>query len=143
MPRVEASVDVAGGDVDRLWAAVRDSERYPSLAGHVLGVVRRGGQTEWCALLNGSRVSWVQRETTQPPRSLRFEQVHGDFAELRGRWTVDPYDHGVRLRLEVEFQLGVDGLAALLDPIWAQSLQAHAATLVHAVAGAALPGEAT
>jgi ribosome-associated toxin RatA of RatAB toxin-antitoxin module len=137
MPAVAATVDIPGAHIDRVWDVVNDCERFPLLADHILEVNRRGGdEVEWLALLNGSRVGWVQRDSAQPPQSLAFEQLDGDLDQLRGRWTLLLQPSGVRLRLEIEFHLGVDGLAALLDPMWAQSLQSHADALAHAVARA-------
>jgi ribosome-associated toxin RatA of RatAB toxin-antitoxin module len=135
---VNASADVVGARVEQVWDVVADVERYPSLADHVLEVSPDGPHHRWSVLLNGSRVAWVQRERPVPPRRLDFEQVSGDFEELRGRWTVQPRDGATGLQLQLQVHLGVDGLAALLDPIWAQSFQAHADAVVHAVATAAV-----
>lgn len=137
MRTVRASAQIAGADLDQVWAVVSHSERYPLLVEHILEVNRRDdGAAQWCALLNGSRVSWVQRERGQPPRSLVFEQVRGDLDRLRGRWTLRPRPAGVWLGLDVEFSLGLDGLAPLFDPIWEQSFQAHADAVVGALARA-------
>jgi ribosome-associated toxin RatA of RatAB toxin-antitoxin module len=137
MPAVAATVDIPAAPIDRVWDVVYDCERYPALAEHVLEVSRRDdGHVEWLALLNGSRVGWVQQDSAQPPQVLAFEQVDGDLDQLRGRWTLLPQPSGVRLRLDIEFHLGVDGLAALLDPMWAQSFHAHAEALTRAVARA-------
>jgi len=104
------------------------------LAEHVLAVAATpDGDQRWSVLLNGSKVDWVQRNRRTGERELAFEQVSGDLAELCGRWTLEPG----QLCVTIEFHLGVDGLAPLLDPIWTQSFQAHADALVRAVAGAA------
>jgi Polyketide cyclase / dehydrase and lipid transport len=142
MPAVKASAGVTGVPVDRVWVVVSDAGRFPLIAEHVLDVRREpGGEVGWLVLLNGSRVGWVQREAAEPPTIRSFEQVRGDLDRLRGRWTLRPVPDGVRLDLEVDFHLGVDGLAALLDPIWSQAFQAHADALVGAVARAARSDE--
>lgn len=142
MRAVAASAEIAGADLDQVWGIVSDSARFPRLVDHVLAVTRRGdGAVEWLTLLNGSRVSWVQREFAQQPRLLVFEQLYGDLDQLRGRWTLHPQPTGVQLRLKIEFHLGVDGLADLLDPIWEQSFQAHADALTRAVARAGSPAQ--
>lgn len=134
MPAVTSSIEIPGADVDLVWDVVSDSARFPDLAEHVKGVTwRNSGEAEWLVGLNGSTVSWIQRESARPPRWLDFEQVDGDLDRLRGRWSLHGQTFGVRLSLKIEFELGVDGLAPLLDPIWEQSFQAHANALVRAV----------
>lgn len=143
MQVVTASAETPGADAGRLWALVSDAERMPGHCDQVVRVRRdpeRTGaarHTSWTVLLNGSEVSWVQRETPHPPYQLAFTQVTGDLAELHGRWRVQPAPGRVRLELELAFQLGIDGLAPLFDPIWAQAFQAYADRLVPALARAA------
>jgi hypothetical protein len=43
---------------------------------------------------------------------------------------------GCRVSLTIAFALGVDGLAPLLEPIWGQSLQAHANALLKSLTAA-------
>ncbi|MGH3681065.1 MAG: type II toxin-antitoxin system RatA family toxin [Natronosporangium sp.] len=147
MPVVTASVEVPGAAAERVWAVVSDGERMPARSDQVVQVRRhpdRAGQpprASWTVLLNGSRVSWVQQETAQPPYQLAFTQLTGDLAELSGRWRIHLTPAGVRLELRLAFQLGIDGLARLFDPIWTQALQAYADQLVPALARAATSTE--
>jgi ribosome-associated toxin RatA of RatAB toxin-antitoxin module len=141
MPTVTAQTEIAAARIERVWDIVSDVERYPSLAAHVLEVSPDGAHHRWAVLLNGSRVGWVQRDCPSPPRQLRFEQVTGDLDQLRGRWALEQRGTSVRLCLRICAHLGVDGLAPLLDPIWAQSFQAHADALVRAIAAASSPAE--
>jgi Polyketide cyclase / dehydrase and lipid transport len=124
----------------RVWEVLA-GDLLPAVADHVLDVTATPAGQRWSVLLNGSRVDWIQRTVRADQHGLTFEQVSGDLAELRGNWALRPN----LLGLTIEFDLGVDGLAPLLDPIWTQSFQAHADALVRAVAGAArsLAGEGT
>lgn len=136
MPTVNALAELDGARIERVWEVVSDVERYPDLVDHVLEVSPCEGGHRWVVLLNGSRVQWVQRDRPTEPSSLEFEQVTGDLDTLRGRWTLDRSASGVTVRLRIDFHLGVDGLAHLLDPIWTQSFRAHADALTRAVTAA-------
>jgi polyketide cyclase/dehydrase/lipid transport protein len=136
MPTVNATAELTGARIEGVWDVVSDAGHFPDLADHVLEVSPGDGGHRWVVLLNGSRVQWVQRDRPRGPRLLEFEQVEGDLDALGGRWTLDPSATGVTLGLRIEFHLGVDGLAHLLDPIWTQSFQAHADALTRAVAAA-------
>ncbi|MCT9008514.1 SRPBCC family protein [Streptomyces sp. NPDC054766] len=139
MPVIQADMDLAGVHPDEAWSVLKGGKAVASRAGHVRAVeplpsasdaTRR---TAWRVLLNGSEVSWVQREFAEPGPRLRFEQVTGDLEELSGSWSVTEVPGGSRVSLTVSFHLGVDGLAPLLDPIWSQSFQAHADALLRAL----------
>ncbi|MGW4894276.1 SRPBCC family protein [Kitasatospora sp. NPDC004240] len=140
LPEIHAVAQIDGRSADELWAVVKDCLAFAPRAEHVLGVRvlptgdKRRRSTEWTVLLNGSEVTWVQEETARPGPLLGFEQTAGDLERLTGEWTVETTPTGAKVGLGIAFDLGVDGLAPLLDPIWAQSLQAHADALLRAVA---------
>ncbi|HEV2377835.1 MAG TPA: SRPBCC family protein, partial [Streptosporangiaceae bacterium] len=139
MPTIHMQMDLAGADPGQVWPVACDSERLGSLAEHVLGVQylepgNEGRQSSWRVLLDGGQVGWVQQESTGPGLRMRFEQVSGDFDTLTGTWDITAVPQGARVSLTIEFELGIDGLAPLLEPIWAQALQVHAAALLSAIA---------
>ncbi|WP_432089517.1 MULTISPECIES: type II toxin-antitoxin system RatA family toxin [unclassified Streptomyces] len=143
MPEIQAETLIEGRTPDEVWALVEHSERIASRAGHVVAVSPRPEQdetfrlNEWKVLLNGSEVTWVQREAAGPGLRLRFEQTEGDLEELSGEWTVTAAPTGTRVRLVLGFELGIDGLAPLLEPIWSQSFQAHADALLRSLSARA------
>jgi hypothetical protein len=139
MPEVTASIDIADVTPDRVWRLVEDGPGMVERADRVIRVSTVDDvETAWTVLLNGAEVDWVQRDSLDPPHRLDFVQVRGDLADLRGRWTIQPTDGGgVQLDLWLAFDLGIDGLAPLFDPIWAQAIQAYAEHLVRSIKEAA------
>ncbi|MFF8292635.1 type II toxin-antitoxin system RatA family toxin [Streptomyces sp. NPDC016309] len=139
MPKIQADALVEGRTPDEVWAVVKDSPLVASRARHVVSVRPRSEQdktfriNEWTLLLNGSEVTWTQREAAGPGLRLRFEQLDGDLERLSGQWSVTEAGTGTRVSLAIDFELGVDGLAPLLEPIWSQSFQAHADELLRAL----------
>ncbi|MDM4721528.1 SRPBCC family protein [Micromonospora sp. WMMA1363] len=132
MPTITAETHVAR-PAAQVWAAVRSAATLASQAPHVVDVRADGASTHWTVLLNGSEVAWEQRDDVGPGTVLRFTQITGDLEEMSGSWEVAEAAGGARVRLTIVFELGVDGLAPLLEPIWAQSLQAHAEALLRVV----------
>jgi hypothetical protein len=124
---VRSRATVPGITAERVRAVLADGTALAEACDQVVEVSGTPQEDQrWRVLLNGSEVTWVQRAGT----ALDFTQVEGDLAELRGAWAVEPD----RLGLMIEFHLGIDGLAPLLDPIWTQSFQAFADALVVSVA---------
>lgn len=133
---VSAQQVVPGLDPSRVWSTLSTGQDLPAYASHLISVVTIGEDIQrWSAQLNGSAVGWTQRHTFTGLNEMRFEQLAGDFAEFGGRWTVV----ADTLSLQVQFDLGVDGLAPLLNPIWIQAVEVHCTELVGAVARAAGP----
>lgn len=132
MPTITAQTHVAR-PAAQAWAAVRSAATLARRAPHVVDVQVNGATTRWTVLLNGSEVSWEQRDTVGPDTVLRFAQTTGDLEAMSGTWEVAATADGARVRLTIDFELGVDGLAPLLEPMWAQSLQAHANALLRVV----------
>ncbi|MGW1812903.1 type II toxin-antitoxin system RatA family toxin [Streptomyces sp. NPDC002125] len=149
MPEIQAETLIEGRTPDEVWAWVKDSSRIASHARHVVAVspVPEPGRDfrvhEWTVLLNGSEVTWRQREAAGPGLRLCFEQTAGDLERLSGAWSLDAAGSGTRVSLSVDFELGVDGLAPLLDPIWSQSFRAHADELLRTLTACAAEKRAT
>ncbi len=143
MPEIQADTLIEGRTPDELWAIVKDSSLVASRARHVVAVQPRSDQDktfrihEWTVLLNGSEVTWRQREAAGPGLRLRFEQTVGDLEKLSGEWSLTAAGTGTRISLALDYELGVDGLAPLLEPIWSQSFQAHADELLRALTACA------
>ncbi len=117
----------------RVWADVRDLSALARRAPHVVAVTPTGATTRWTVLLNGSEMTWEQSEVEGPGHVLRFEQVTGELESMSGTWEVSETEGGVQVGLSIDFELGVDGLAPLLEPMWIQSLHAHAEALLRGV----------
>ncbi|MGL4175033.1 MAG: type II toxin-antitoxin system RatA family toxin [Dermatophilaceae bacterium] len=132
MPTVAAQTDVARS-AEQVWASVRSAPALAVQAPHVVHVTAHGDTSHWTVLLNGSEVTWTQRDHAGTDTVLRFEQTGGDFEAMSGQWEVADIVDGCRIRLTIDFDLGVDGLAPLLEPMWAQSLRAHAEALLRVV----------
>jgi hypothetical protein len=140
MPGIQADTLIEGRTPDEVWAILKESSRVASHARHVVAVRSQSDQdktfriNEWTVLLNGSEVTWRQREAAGPGLRLRFEQTAGDLEKLSGEWSLTAAGTGTRASLALDYELGVDGLAPLLEPIWSQSFQAHADELLRALA---------
>ncbi|MFE7897973.1 type II toxin-antitoxin system RatA family toxin [Streptomyces sp. NPDC057424] len=149
MPEIQAETLIEERTPEELWAIVKDSSLVASRARHVVAVSPQSDQdktfriNEWTVLLNGSEVTWRQREAAGPGLRLRFEQTIGDLEKLSGEWSLTADGTSTRISLALDYELGVDGLAPLLEPIWSQSFQAHADELLRALTACAASRRAT
>lgn len=138
MPIVTNQVAIHGVDFDEIWGVLCDFEKYPELMEDVLSVkyVLRDGETsvsDWRILLNGSEMSWQERDVYKGNRVIEFEQVEGDLEVWRGSWAIVEQPENALVRLEVEFDIGIPSLGATLDPIGIRAIKSNSMQMLNAI----------
>jgi ribosome-associated toxin RatA of RatAB toxin-antitoxin module len=135
MPRVHTAHDIRDAAIEDVWHVVSAFERYPAVMPNVLHVdilERSGDQavSAWRVLLDGTEMTWEERDVFTAPHRITFEQVDGDLAVFRGDWRLTDLGDRVRVELTVEFDLGIPSLSAVLDPLGAQALEANSRSML-------------
>jgi ribosome-associated toxin RatA of RatAB toxin-antitoxin module len=138
MPVVRTSVDIPGVGIDHVWNVVCDFESHPEYMPDVLDIryLERDGDTalsSWRVLLNGSELTWDERDFFHPPHRIDFDQTEGDLEVFRGSWTLSETATGVNVLLEIEFDLGIPSLAAVLDPVGIQAIHSNSRSMLSAI----------
>jgi ribosome-associated toxin RatA of RatAB toxin-antitoxin module len=138
MPTVTCSIEIAGASMAKVWDALCDFESYPHTMQDVIEVqILKSTATEshssWRVLLNGSELTWTERDVYDAPYGIVFEQLEGDLETYRGAWVLLPLDDRVKVTLEIEFELGIPSLAALLDPIGIEAIRTNSAAMLAAI----------
>ena len=138
MPVVHSSLVIPHVPLHQVWDAVADFEAYPETMPDVLEVafLDRAGDTastSWRVLLNGSELTWTERDEFEPYERIVFDQIEGDLEVFRGEWRLRETQEGVEVALDVEFDLGIPSLAPVLDPIGTQAIQANARSMLSAI----------
>jgi len=138
VPVVETGVEIPGVSVLGVWEVVSAFERYPATMADVIGVdwlerAEDRGVTAWRVLLNGSELSWTEADVFHPHTRIEFEQTEGDLEVWRGAWELEPASDGVRVRLVVEFDLGVPSLSAIMDPLGIRAIRSNSHAMLAAI----------
>jgi ribosome-associated toxin RatA of RatAB toxin-antitoxin module len=140
MPTVTLDVQIQA-DVDRVWAAVVDIERYPEVMDCVrwVKVVEFDQPTSrhsgWSIILKGSILQWEERETIDHDRKvMSFVQLSGDMETFVGSWTVTELEPGLTgVVLVMEFEIGIPLLADMLNPVAVRSLRGNCQDMLNGV----------
>lgn len=61
---------------------------------------------------------------------LGFVQTAGDIDDFRGEWSVHDHPHGAVVRFACAFDMGIPGLADILEPIAEQALRDNAKSII-------------
>jgi len=138
VPLVRTTVDVPQASLSQVWQVVCEFERYPAVMRDVLEVrFHEQSGTEavssWRVLLNGSELTWTERDVFVAPHRIDFDQTEGDLEVFRGAWLLEEIDDGVRVTLDVEFDLGIPSLAAVLDPVGIQAIRSNSESMLRAI----------
>ena len=138
MPNVRSVVAIPDVPLEQVWAVVRDFERYPESMQDVLEVRilecdEREAICFWRVLLNGSELTWTERDTFEPMGRIHFDQIVGDLEVFRGDWILETVDDVVTVTLDVQFDIGVPSLAEILDPIGIQAIKSNSRNMLRAI----------
>ncbi|WAC71668.1 aromatase/cyclase [Roseateles sp. SL47] len=139
MPDVHSLLTIGHVDRDRVWSALCDFERYPEFMADVLEVtVERHSAREivshWRVLLNGSELSWTERDVLTDDHRIVFEQTDGDLEVWAGQWRLlEDADGALRVELEVTFDLGIPSLAEVLHPIGERAIRANSRQMLEGI----------
>lgn len=147
MPDVNSSLDLGPMDRDVVWATLCDFERYPDFMKDVLEVtVERVSAAEiishWRVLLNGSELSWTERDRLTADHRIVFEQIDGDLEVWRGEWRLvsKAGDGALSVELSVTFDLGIPSLADVLHPIGERAIRANSRQMLEGIRASAAVG---
>ncbi|WP_405884030.1 SRPBCC family protein [Streptomyces sp. NBC_01136] len=138
MPVVRTEVDIDDVSLEHVWNVMCDFEAHAGYMDDVLGIrfIEREADTalsSWRVLLNGSELTWDERDVFTPMRRIDFDQTEGDLEVFRGYWALEPTASGVRVVLEIEFDIGIPSLAAVLDPIGIQAIESNSRSMLAAI----------
>lgn len=139
MPDVNSSLAMGAMDRDVLWRTLCDFERYPDFMQDVLEVrVDRRTATEivshWRVLLNGSELSWTERDLLTDDHRIVFEQTDGDLEVWQGQWRIVAAEGGgLKVELDVTFDLGIPSLAEVLHPIGERAIRANSRQMLEGI----------
>ncbi|RQP21745.1 aromatase/cyclase [Piscinibacter terrae] len=140
MPDVNSLLSMGRVDRHLVWEALCDFERYPQFMQDVLEVVveRRCAQeiiSHWRVLLNGSELSWTERDVLTDDHRIVFEQTDGDLEIWTGQWQLldDGPDGSLRVELNVTFDLGIPSLADVLHPIGERAIRANSKQMLEGI----------
>ncbi|MFF3315531.1 type II toxin-antitoxin system RatA family toxin [Streptomyces sp. NPDC003035] len=119
-----------------------DAAALPDHAEDILSVADTGdGRQEWVLAFRGGTARWVQRVERgrdQETYRIDFEQVDGDFQQLKGAWTsTDIPGGGCEVAFEVRYRTSVPHLAGAIDSAVGHVLLRSAHQVITAVGGPA------
>lgn len=136
MPIVEQSITINEIDLNKLWENICSFEKYPKFMKDVIEVQCYGENlSSWKVLLNGSELTWAEKDYFYPYEKITFEQVEGDLDVYRGEWVIK-YDKEKRdaiVTLVIEFDLGIPSLEEMLNPIGIKAIKTNSRQMLDAI----------
>lgn len=146
MPVVEVSAFIKGVDKRRVYAIIKDMERYPTFMPDLTSVtiVERAADTtvtRWVGNVDGLTLRWTERDHFDDANQrITYRQLDGDLKVFAGQWRVLDTEDGAQVRLTVEFEFGVTMLAPMIDPLLKRKIQANCQKMLQALEREAVGG---
>jgi ribosome-associated toxin RatA of RatAB toxin-antitoxin module len=143
-----ATIDFLLPDADAgaAYARLCDFERYADHTDAVRGVRitdavgRPDGprviESEWEVNFRNGVLCWSERDQLDPARrTIRFDQLDGDFERFDGDWAVRQAGPDVTVRFTATFDLGMPSLAEIIEPVADRTLRENICRIVRGVLG--------
>jgi ribosome-associated toxin RatA of RatAB toxin-antitoxin module len=132
---VEVIGHVPGQDCAEVFARLSDFGAYPQFSPAVRSVhsTQQDGRnfSAWEVNFRDGILCWSEEDIVDPANhTLRFVQTEGDIDHFTGEWSVHPYQDGARVRFFCHFDMGIPGLADILEPIAEQALRDNARSII-------------
>jgi ribosome-associated toxin RatA of RatAB toxin-antitoxin module len=143
MRTVELLIDVPGRDVDEVYSALADFERYPELAAavHSVTVTRITDavtRSTWEVAFRAGVLRWTEEDRFDPAaRTIDFHQTEGDIALFEGTWRCVAGGEGTRILFRARLDMGIPSLADALEPIAVRTLVDNTVGIVDGLMGGA------
>lgn len=138
MPKVETSLTISDIKLEILWENICSFEKYPKFMKDVIDVKCFGEDenlSSWKVLLNGSELTWIEKDYFYPYKKIVFEQTEGDLEVYKGEWAIQ-YDEltcEATVTLVIEFDLGIPSLEDMLNPIGIKAIKSNSNQMLNAI----------
>lgn len=143
MGRVEIETRVPTRSAAEMYAVLCDFERYREHTDAVRNVIITGSEngassSEWEVAFRGGILKWSEQDRfDEEARAIEFEQIGGDDLErFVGVWRVEEDGEGCVVRFSAEFDMGLDTLDSLIDPIAERTLRENVQAIIAGLTGA-------
>jgi ribosome-associated toxin RatA of RatAB toxin-antitoxin module len=132
---VEVIGHVPGLSCADVYARLSDFAAYPQFSTAVRAVqtTEQDGRaySTWEVNFRDGILCWTEEDTFDHARHiLRFVQTTGDIDHFAGEWSVHAQPDGARVRFHCQFDMGIPGLADILEPIAEQALRDNARSII-------------
>lgn len=136
---IEALVPVISADV--AFARIADFASYSSYTDAVREITVTPVADDildstWSVNFRSGTLSWSERDHIDfAARTIRFDQIGGDFDTLRGGWSVNDGSDAVRIGFWIEFDMGMPSIAPIIDPIAERTLAENMTAILRGLFG--------
>jgi ribosome-associated toxin RatA of RatAB toxin-antitoxin module len=137
MGQVEIEARVPRRSAAEMYPVLCDFERYREHTDAVKDVTVTGSQngashSDWEVVFRGGILKWSETDRfDEEARTIHFEQTGGDDLErFVGDWSVDDAEGGCVVHFRAEFDMGLDTLDSLVEPIAERTLRENIAAIL-------------
>ncbi|MER7985253.1 SRPBCC family protein [Streptomyces noursei] len=138
---VRVALHIPGAQPRKVFDSLSDFASFPRHSDVVHSVSLEDGPdrdriSTWEVDFAGGILKWRERDRLDELRlRIDFELIDGDLLALAGDWSIAPHPAGSVLRFGARFDLGVPGMADLLEPVAGRAMTDTVSKMMHGVFG--------
>jgi ribosome-associated toxin RatA of RatAB toxin-antitoxin module len=144
LPNVSVELDIQV-PVDEVWERISDFSSYPRFMTNVDEAVELPDHlgnkvTSWQARVKGSVLRWTDESIFDKDNwRIEFFQLEGDLERFDGFWQLESISERMtKVRLSVDFEIGIPQLSALLNPASASAIAENSESMLRDLESRAL-----
>jgi ribosome-associated toxin RatA of RatAB toxin-antitoxin module len=141
MRQVHVAVRIPGAQPGKVFDSLSDFASFPRYSDVVHSVILEDSAdsdriSSWEVDFAGGILKWRERDRLDERRlRIDFELIDGDLLDLAGHWSVAPLARDSEVRFDARFDLGVPGMADLLEPVAGRAMMSTVSEMLHGVFG--------
>jgi ribosome-associated toxin RatA of RatAB toxin-antitoxin module len=142
MIHLEMRARVPDRSAAEVFALLSDLARYPDVVEAVRSITvgQEDGRmvSTWEVDFHGGIMRWKEEDVFLPQETtMRFRQLEGDVDHFAGEWKLTDSEGGCVAEFEADFDLGVEGLSDVLNPIADSALRENVRGILTGLVGQA------
>ncbi|MFF2806600.1 SRPBCC family protein [Streptomyces sp. NPDC058000] len=141
MRDIRIALHIPGAQPRKVFDSLSDFASFPRCSDVVHAVSLEHGPdndriSSWEVAFAGGILKWRERDRLDELRlRIDFELIDGDLLALAGQWSIAPLPEGSAVRFRARFDLGVPGMADLLEPVAGRAMTETVTKMLYGVFG--------
>lgn len=126
-------------DLGLVYEKAKNVERLASFLPNLeeVRILRKEGRevdSLWRGRFQGREVKWTERDVwDDEKKECRFFVLEGDFKKYEGVWRFLPEGNATRVELEIEYDLGIPLVGALIHAFLRKTMEENARAMLQAL----------
>jgi ribosome-associated toxin RatA of RatAB toxin-antitoxin module len=141
MRHLEVTASITGQSASELFPLLCDMEQYPKSCEAILSLKVSSSEnsttiSKWTVKFGHGVATWTEEDLVDvAATTIRFRRLSGDIDSFTGSWIVRDNEDGCTVHFAADFDIGLPGLAVIIEPMIASTLRQNITAIMKGILG--------